>query len=164
MKSPASFLCFIIIRGELKSCWWTHRRLSCQVVPYNPLLRTASSPTRYEHTWTWGLINAYLTACSCHVRTEIKRFEITTPNAHAIFLTTLFDLVSILLYIPDNRQITSTVPIFGSSVWDWLYEPWLVTMSKQRWRHMLWCSGVLTQCFLGGGSKISENMLFQSSV
>jgi hypothetical protein len=46
-KSPESFLCFIIIRGEFKSCWWTLQRLSCQVAACNQLLLvwTASSPT-----------------------------------------------------------------------------------------------------------------------
>jgi len=45
MKSPASILYFIVIRGEFKSCWWTHRRLSCQAAAWDPRLRTAISPT-----------------------------------------------------------------------------------------------------------------------
>jgi len=107
MKSPASFVCFIIIRGEFKSCCWTHRRLSCQEAPWNPRLAC-----QQDHSWTWGFINPYLTACLSHVRTEIKSFEIATLNAHSTFLITLFDLISILLYIPDNRQITSLWPQF----------------------------------------------------
>jgi hypothetical protein len=52
--------------------------------------------------------------CLSHVRTEIKMFEKTTLNAHSTFLTTLFDLISILFYI---YRITDKSPVYSPSFW-----------------------------------------------